>query len=1006
MNSQTLYLGSWAQLEGALSRRVTALRAEDPLQPITVVCGSAAAAGYLRRAVTRGSGGLAFVDFTTIHRLASALAARPLRSGGKTLADEAEILRLISIVLAKSGESSYFSRIQGMPGLPRALRRAFKDLREARVTPEQLARLEGEGPRELALLYGRYLRALSDAGRGDDSDLYEAAAGVLAAAPAELASAWIGLYGLYDLPGTQHHFIEALARGRCLDAFVPGPPQAQYALPARNLLAGLGCEPMICQGEPATGQAPGPAAVEVVSVEDAAAERQEMLRRVIAAAEQGGRFHEIAVVHPDAAWRGLFVESLEARGIPAAARVRRPTVATRLLSALLSGVAPVSGPPLDRAAVIDLASACALLGRLEPSQVSNWDRVSRDARVVAGVDQWHVRLEALAVRSARAAEAARALLGFVDEVESHRAAAHEQGTWPSFAEWLAGALETLGVPADDPVLSAVRRLGRLEDIEAGVGLEGFAAVAHDVVEDQTEGLGSLRRTGVAVVSPEQVRGLRFPLVLFGGLVEGLFPARPSPDPLLDDDLRAQLSARNGARLSTVALRAAESDLLFALTRDAAERSLILVRARSRDGSGAPQLPSRHLVALCRELAGERLTFAAVDKAGEVGGRVTRIAASPVPHPGWPGEVPGVDECEVDVAALMRLHACGERQLADAYLAAVLGAEDTARRVAALRSRREPRLTVWDGLVSDSGLADAVLARQLSVSAVEDYLSCPFVFFARHVLRASAVEEPEEAFEPRALDVGLLVHNVLERVFRRLSEGPGYDRATALAAVAEVADEVFAQGEREGLTGFPLAWKGKRRRLVHDLAQAVDTDPSWSDDLRPALFEWTFGSEVPGPVVNVHGRSLAFRGRVDRIDRDPAESRVRLLDYKTGKGEVEQRRLQAGEDLQLPVYRLAAAALTPAPAEVDCAFRFVTRAGRFRDVALPGDLEETTRVLSERLTAFVAGIEGGVFMRRHGGDRCRWCDLTYACGARTPMDAQKQSDPRLGLAGPSSEGGGA
>ena len=498
MNSQTLYLGSWGQLEGALSRRVSALRAQDPLQPLTVVCGSAAAAGHLRRAVTREAGGLVLVDFTTIHRLASALAAGPLQTEGKTLADEAEILRLISTVLARSGESSYFSRIQGMPGLPRALRRAFKDLREARVTPEQLALLEGEAPRELALLYGRYLRALGAAGRGDDSDLYEAAAGALAAAPAELASAWIGLYGLYDLPGTQHHFIEALARGRRLDAFVPGPPQAPYASPARDLFTGLGCEPMLCGEQPAAAKASGPVTVEVVSVEDSAAERQEMLRRVVAVAEQGGRFHEIAVVHPDAAWRGLFAESLEARGIPVAARVRRPTVATRLLSALLSGVAPVSGPPLDRAAVIDLASACALLGRLDPSQVSSWDRVSRDARVVAGVDQWHVRLEALAGRSARAAKAARTLLGFVDEVEAVRAAAHEQGTWPSFAEWLAGALETMGVPADDQILSAVRRLARLADVEAGVSLDGFAAVARDVVADQTEGLGSLGRTGVAV----------------------------------------------------------------------------------------------------------------------------------------------------------------------------------------------------------------------------------------------------------------------------------------------------------------------------------------------------------------------------------------------------------------------------------------------------------------------------------------------------------------------------
>jgi hypothetical protein len=95
-----------------------------------------------------------------------------------------------------------------------------------------------------------------------------------------------------------------------------------------------------------------------------------------------------------------------------------------------------------------------------------------------------------------------------------------------------------------------------------------------------------------------------------------------------------------------------------------------------------------------------------------------------------------------------------------------------------------------------------------------------------------------------------------------------------------------------------------------------------------------------------------------------------------------------------VYRLAAGALSPAPEDVSCAFRFVTRAGGFRNVALPGDLETTTRQLAGQLSVFVAGVQGGLFPRRHGGDRCRWCDLSYACGARTPRDADKLTDPRL------------
>lgn len=977
-----------------MERRIGEVRRSDGLLPLTVVCGSAAAAAYLRRAVTRMAGGLALVDFTTIHQLASSLAAPALAAAGVTRADETELLRIVGCVLAQSDEASYFARIRSMPGLPRALRRAFKDLREARVTPEQVGTLQGEGPAELAALYARYLESLAAAARADDASLYEAAAEALAD-PSALRSAWVGLYGLYDLPGTQSLFVEALARDHAVDAFIPGPTDAAYSEPARRLFARLGCveERCVADGAPPAG-APLESAVAIVSVEDAAAERREVLRRVVAAAEAGVDFHEVAVVHPDAGWRGLFVESLEARAIPVAARLRRPAPATRVLSAFLSCVAPVSGPPLERTALVDLAAAAASLGRGTASLAARWDRLSRDARVVAGVEQWHARLIALPERSAATAAAVRDLLVFMDEVEGLRLAARELDTWPELAAWLAEALRAMGVPDDDASLSAVRRLGRLADIEPKAGMDSLAAVARDILAERSEKLGSLGRTGVAVVSPEQLRGLRFRVVLVGGLVEGLFPALPSPDPLLDDEARAQLTNVSGARLSTVSLRAAESDLLFTLTCDAASETLVLLRARSRDGNGAPQLPSRHLVDLCRRLSGERLPFSAVDTPGEVGGRVLRVAASPAPHPGWPGEVAGADERDVDAAALMRLQAGGDRALIAAYLGAVLGAAEATRRSAALRSRRDPGLTAWDGLVSDPVLADAVLGREMSVSAVEDYLACPFVFYARHVLHASAVEEPEEVFEATSLDVGSLVHGVLERVFTRLRDEPAPDRARAQELLGEAVEEEFALGELLGRTGYPLAWRGRRRQLAHDLSEAVRTDPCWDDDLRPDLFEWSFGRDASGPGIEVLGRELIFRGRVDRIDRDGEGRRVRLLDYKTGKGKVEQKRLEGGEDLQLPVYRLAAGALSPAPEDVACAFRFVTRAGGFRNVALTGDLATTTRQLAGQLSAFVAGVQGGLFPRRRGGDRCRWCDLSYACGAPTPRDADKLSDPRL------------
>ena len=171
---------------------------------------------------------------------------------------------------------------------------------------------------------------------------------------------------------------------------------------------------------------PGASGVEIVSVEDAASERREVLRRVVAAAEAGVRFHEVAVVHPDAGWRGLFVESLEARDVPVAARVRRPAPSTRVLSAFLSCVAPVSGaaPRAGRRGRSGRGGR-ASLGRGDAREAARWDRLSRDARVVGGVEQWHARLVALPDRSTATAIAVRDLLGFVDELEGLRLAARE-----------------------------------------------------------------------------------------------------------------------------------------------------------------------------------------------------------------------------------------------------------------------------------------------------------------------------------------------------------------------------------------------------------------------------------------------------------------------------------------------------------------------------------------------------------------------------------------------------
>jgi len=195
----------------------------------------------------------------------------------------------------------------------------------------------------------------------------------------------------------------------------------------------------------------------------------------------------------------------------------------------------------------------------------------------------------------------------------------------------------------------------------------------------------------------------------------------------------------------------------------------------------------------------------------------------------------------------------------------------------------------------------------------------------------------------------------------------------------------------------LSWRVVADELLADLRHVVATDPCWDDGVLPEAFEWSFGGDdgAPLPELRVGERLVRFRGRVDRVDVGADGHRVRLVDYKTGKGKTEADRVASGRDVQLPVYVLALqAAREPGAAEVVAEYRMVRRQGGFKTQQLPGDPDELREGLQATLAVAVTGIEGGFFPRLPDTQRCRFCDEADACGADRVAFAAKANDPRL------------
>jgi ATP-dependent helicase/nuclease subunit B len=206
----------------------------------------------------------------------------------------------------------------------------------------------------------------------------------------------------------------------------------------------------------------------------------------------------------------------------------------------------------------------------------------------------------------------------------------------------------------------------------------------------------------------------------------------------------------------------------------------------------------------------------------------------------------------------------------------------------------------------------------SVSRLEEFAQCPFRFFVHSGLRA----EERKKFELDARERGSFQHEILKRFHDELTRENKRWRditpAEARKRIAQIA-AALAPDYRAGLLRVDDQSRFMARALVLALQDFVATLVTWMRgqyDFDPAKAETGFGLDSPGlPAWNIdlgQGRTLALRGRVDRIDLCHAggESLAVVMDYKSGARKLDKIFIEHGVQLQLLAY-LAAVRRWPA-----------------------------------------------------------------------------------------------
>ncbi len=322
-----------------------------------------------------------------------------------------------------------------------------------------------------------------------------------------------------------------------------------------------------------------------------------------------------------------------------------------------------------------------------------------------------------------------------------------------------------------------------------------------------------------------------------------------------------------------------------------------------------------------------------------------------------------------------------------------GMLDTDPEIPGMLAERYPEDTIW------------------SATTLEDYVTCPFRFYLRHVLGTEPL--PEEERDISATTYGTIVHEVCQLFYgdwiTAHPTGPGpKEKEEATVRILAQAETVLARYTRPG-----VAWEaGMEAFLGTDKAgpglfeefvlQEIETQAS---PFVPSLFEAGFGT--PDRSGSIHDAPVALevpeqetplllRGFIDRVDR-MADGTFLVTDYKTGN-HPKQPDIIAGKALQLALYVRALEVITGAAGAGASYYamkrRKVTNSvvvhdERYADVLAPynpkrmkKDAPPFPEIISHAVATAMqatAGIRAGRFPLAEDAEKCPgYCEYSRIC----------------------------
>jgi RecB family exonuclease len=1019
------------RIDHVLRRLIDGIRTERGFDRITVVTPTNQASFYIRRALAKD--GLFNVDFKRLEDVAEQLAGRDFT---KPLLHD---LQASEFVYEAARDEALGSKLGGedvSPQLQTALHSTFRELETLDADQRDRIAAQSEIQHELIARFAKYMELADGYRRGFEV--------------AQTAAKYLGDNQLAERT-------QALGTVLLIEASVVAPVQrplfdALAAMPDAVTISIVDSPPKIeMLGHPPDYTH----RLKPIGVPDVAQEVRAVVREIVDLARKCKRFTRMAVVFEDDSYASRIAEALEFAGIPISGP-DRTALSDMPEGQFVNGLLDIFENDFNRLDVTAWLSSAPIRDpeRSENGSASvpaaRWDAISRTAGVTSSIpDSWTPRLNRYAKNVVRHAErsdrlgegrenavaAAKSdaqytiwLNAFIARL-AERKPTEAEDSWSGFGSWIRSMVNDYLYDQSGPKDEADSRssrlfslIDRLETLETSGSVpptyQHCVGVLREQLGRRSAGLKSLG-AGVYVGPVWTAAGCPFDTVFVLGMSEARYPSPGLSDPLLPDPVKKEIDP-TGVSLGTVESRVEESHQSFVSVLESAEQ-VFMYWPSGIPGEAREFGPARWFLDAVRKVAREPLLQAGqLSKVDIPGLTILRRSDSMSLVPRKAGDA---HEYDVTGARSWKLN---ERAAESFPL--LTEVESIGSSVKFTAAQNGAAWTEYDGKidltssdsVDESATGPGVRETVGSATAFETYAACPYRFFLSRRLHIEPTASPEPEMALDALTFGTLIHDVLEKFALWRMEftndiPPRNDQEIWLKNAVQSNIEKLKEDTPGRSNG---AWKIEESRAWLILRQWLrrETDTADQPGMHQIEAEYSFGStndnSDSGPAVEVRtdsGKTVKFRGQIDRVDISDDGSRVIVYDYKSGGNsaytKLDSDPVKKGTKLQLPLYSKAVAHKYP-DADISASYWFV-RESSTAELKPPPDKYDSTRAetaLNAAVGTIVEGIEAGAFPARPGGSEsnesfeknCMFCEYARVCPKSKARlwDAKKGSDPIL------------